>query len=169
MFEVGQLVMHPVSGVCCIDGFQEEVFEGKTKTFYVIHPMEKPERTTLYVSVESTTLRKILDKDEIIQVLKDSVGHEIPWIDNNNVRKATYNEILREGETSKIVALISRLHRQKEKVAELGKKFPVTDERIMKDAEKRIHQEFSYALRITEKEIPEYVISHLKKYRGDME
>lgn len=170
MYAVGNIVMHPTAGVCEIDSVREENFTGEAKQYYVMHPVEKPERSTVYVPVDSEKLRlrKLLTKKEIVEVLRASVLEQIDWIDNNNLRKTTYMGILHSGEIHRIVALISRMHRQKEKVTELGKKFPVTDERIMHDAEKRIHQEFSYALNLTEEQIPEFVISHLEVFRKEL-
>jgi len=168
MFSVGSILMHPSSGVCILDDIREENFSGEPMTYYVMHPVEKPERSTVYVPVNSQKLRlrELLNKEQIIEVLKKSADENVEWIDNNNVRKTTYSAILHGDDLVKLVAMVTRMYRQKEKVEALGKKFPVTDERLLHDAQKRIDQEFSYALNITMDEISVYIVDHLKKYKA---
>lgn len=167
MFSVGSILMHPSAGVCLLDDIREENFSGESKEYYVMHPVEKPDRSTVYVPVDSEKLRlrQLLNKEQIIEVLKKSVDEEIEWIDNNNVRKTTYSAILHGDDMVKLVALVTRMYKQKEKVEELGKKFPVTDERLLHDAQKRIDQEFAYSLDITMDDISVYITDHLNKYK----
>ena len=42
-----------------------------------------------------------------------------------------------------------------------GKKFSATDSKILKEAEKRVYQEFSYVLNTDEKNIPEFILKYL--------
>ena len=42
-----------------------------------------------------------------------------------------------------------------------AKKFSATDSKILKEAEKRVYQEFSYVLNTDEKNIPEFILKYL--------
>lgn len=156
--------MHPSAGVCNIEDIREEKLTGKKRTYYIMHPVsENNQSTTIYVPVDTDKirLRKLMDKDEIIDIIRHSAAEEIEWVDNANLRKAAFSEILHSDNVSRIIALIAKLHRRKERVLEAGKKFSAADEKIMHDAEKKIHQEFSHALSIQEAEVPQFILSQL--------
>lgn len=165
MFQIGSNVMHPSAGVCNIEDIREEKLTGQKRTYYIMHPLsDNNSTTTIYVPVDTdkVRLRKLAGKDEIIDIIRHSTTERIEWIDNTNLRKAAYSEILRGGDTSRIIALITVLHIKKERVTEAGKKFSAFDEKILHDAEKKIHQEFSYALSMQENEIPKFIIAQLQ-------
>ncbi|MDE6053465.1 MAG: CarD family transcriptional regulator [Lachnospiraceae bacterium] len=164
MFQIGSIVMHPSAGVCNIEDIREEKFTESKRTYYIMHPVsESNNSTTIYVPVDTDKihLRKLMGKDEIIDIIKHSTTEKIEWIDNTNLRKAAYSEILHSDDTSKIIALITVLHTKKERTIEAGKKFSAYDEKILHDAEKKIHQEFSHALSMQEEEIPRFIITQL--------
>lgn len=166
MFHIGSIVMHPSAGVCTIEDIREEKLTDKKRTYYIMHPVaENNRQTTIYVPVDTdkVRLRKLMSKDEIITIIQHSTTENIEWIDNTNLRKAAYSEILRSDNTSRIIALITTLHTKRDRVLEAGKKFPAADERLMHEAEKKIHQEFSQSLSIQEEEVPKFITAQLSE------
>lgn len=164
MFQIGSIVIHPSAGVCNIEDIREEKFTEKKRTYYIMHPVsENNQATTIYVPVDTDKihLRKLMGKDEIIDIIKHSTTENIEWIDNTNLRKAAYSEILHSDNISRIIALLTTLHTKKATILEAGKKFPAADEKILHEAEKKIHQEFSQSLSIQEDEVPKFIIAHL--------
>ena len=163
MFTIGNIVMHPTAGVCQIDDIRDQSFNGVTKKYYILHPMSNPQKSTIYTPVDSdaVSLRRLLTEPEIQELILASRQEQLTWTDNANIRKGEFNAILHSDNVARIIALVTLLHRRREVVEASGRKFPIVDERIMLDAEKRIHQEFSYALKIAEEEVPEYIISRL--------
>lgn len=163
MFAIGAIVMHPSAGVCQVEDIRDESFNKMTKKYYILRPMSNPKKSTIFTPVESDTvqLRRLLSESEIEQLIQASKNEHIDWFDNPNVRKSEFADILRSDNVAKIIALVTLLHRRRETVIANMRKFPVIDERIMLDAEKRIHQEFSYSLDITEEEVPNYILKRL--------
>ncbi len=163
MFEIGNIVMHPSAGVCCIEDIREEKLTDKKRMYYIMHPLSDQKKSTLYVPVDTDKLRlrKLMSKEEIIYVIKHSATEDIEWIDNNNLRKSAYLNIVRSDDISKIIALLIKLHKRKNSLLETGKKFSASDERIMHDAEKKIFQEFSHSLKIQEEHVPEFIMTQL--------
>ena len=163
MFELGNVVMHPSAGVCRIADIREEKFTEKKRMYYVLNPIEEMNRSTIYVPVdtEKVQLRKLLTKEEIETVIEKATQNEIEWITNPNFRKAEYTELLHSGDLSKVIALIVCLHKQKVKLFADGKKYPANDERILHEAERKIYQEFSHALKIKKEEIPQYIMNKM--------
>ena len=151
MFETGNVVLHPSEGVCEIDDVRSERFDGsKKRTYYVMHPLYAKIKSTLFVPVDS---------DKI--VLQSVSVESIEWIDNSTLRKDAFMHIIYNGDTKDIVALIAKLHMRKKEVETAGKKFSATDSKILKEAEKRVYQEFSYVLNTDEKNIPKFILKYL--------
>lgn len=163
MFEKNNVVFHTSAGICQIDDIRNVNFTGDERLYYVMHPVNHNGRSVIYVPVDAkkSPIRSVLSEKEINQVIIDSKNEDIEWIDNNNLRKASFNEILHSDNISRIIAMIAILHRRKEKIMTNGKKMPVVDERIMNDAEKKVHEEFSYVLSIEEEEVPGYIINQM--------
>lgn len=118
-----------------------------------MHPLYAKIKSTLFVPVDSDkiVLQKMPTKDEIIELIKSVSVESIEWIDNSTLRKDTFMHIIYNGDTKDIVALIAKLHMRKKEVETAGKKFSATDSKILKEAEKRVYQEFSYVLNTDEK------------------
>lgn len=159
MFAVGDVVLHTSQGVCRVDDIRDEKFSGLIRTYYVLLPMGNNGKSTTYVPVDApkSPIRELLSEEQIREVIHVSMNEKTDWIDNNNVRKSVFTEILRSDDMSKILSLIVCLYNRRETVLSQGKKFPVVDERIMAEAERKIHQEFSYTLSISEKDVPQYI------------
>ena len=120
-------------------------------------------KSTLFVPVDSDkiVLQKMPTKDEIIELIKSVSVESIEWIDNSTLRKDAFMHIIYNGDTKDIVALIAKLHMRKKEVETAGKKFSATDSKILKEAEKRVYQEFSYVLNTDEKNIPKFILKYL--------
>ena len=159
MFAVGDVVLHTSQGVCRVDDIRDEKFSGLIRTYYVLLPLGNNGKSTTYVPVDApkSPIRELLSEEQIREVIHVSMNEKTDWIDNNNVRKSVFTEILRSDDMSKILSLIVCLYNRRETVLSQGKKFPVVDERIMAEAERKIHQEFSYTLSISEKDVPQYI------------
>lgn len=164
MFNKSDVIFHTSAGICQIDDIRQENFTGEDRMYYVMHPVNHNGRSVIYVPTDAkkSPIRSVLSEEEINKVIIDSRNENIEWIDNNNLRKASFNEILHSDNISRIIALISVLHERRENIINNGKKMPIVDERIMNDAEKKVHEEFSYALDINEEEVPTYIINQMQ-------
>lgn len=164
MFETGNVVLHPTEGVCEIDDVRSERFDGsKKRTYYVMHPLYAKIKSTLFVPIDSDKilLQKMPTKEEIIELIKSVSITDIEWIENSTLRKDAFMHIIYKGDTKEIVALIAKLHMRKNEVEANGKKFSATDSKILKEAEKKVYQEFSYVLDTDEENIPNYILKYL--------
>lgn len=164
MFETGNVVLHPTEGVCKIDDVRSERFDSsKKRTYYVMHPLYAKIKSTLFVPVDSDkiSLQKMPTKDEIIELIKSVSDTDIEWIENSTLRKDAFMHIIYNGDTKEIVALIAKLHTRKNEVEANGRKFSATDAKILKEAEKKVYQEFSYVLDTDEENIPEFILKYL--------
>ena len=165
MYEVGKVVLHKINGVCRIEDIREENLTGESQMYYVMHPIFEKSSSILYLPIEDRggLLRALYTPSEIDHVILKGEDEKIEWIDNNNLRKTTYTELWRKGTTSQLVALIRCLTARKTELEEQGKKFSVTDERILSEARNRVDQEFAYSLNIDRENVPNYVLDIIAK------
>ena len=162
MFQVNDVVMRGTSGICKIVDIRKENFRGAPEMYYVLQPIN--EKTTIFCPVESDKLkiRKLLTREEIDELIGSMPNRENIWIENDTERKDKFNAILKHGDHAELISLLKTLYRKREEKKELGKKFHIADERVMKEAEQLLHGEFAYVLGIGEEQVLPYIFGKLK-------
>lgn len=159
MFEVENVVIHPSAGVCKIVDIRKEKFSGEEKDYYVLEPMGKTGKSTLFVPVDSSkiALKPLYTKEEIHQIMDDVKASTMDWIENANVRKNTFYSVLHGDDIGMILAMVVCLRENKERILKSKKKFATSDDRTLKEAEKKVVQEFAYSMNMNETEMIEYI------------
>ena len=84
----------------------------------------------------------------------------IPLGDTARQREIS-GEILRSGDRRRLVQLIKTLHVRQQARREQRKKPCAQDERIMKEAEKLLYEEFAYALNIRRDQVLPFILQEL--------
>ncbi|MCR4956518.1 MAG: CarD family transcriptional regulator [Lachnospiraceae bacterium] len=165
MYKIGDFVFHQHSGVCEVEDIREEQFPSGVKQCYIMHPLGTKADAKVMVPVNSHNgmVRSVYTPEEIDDIIAESAEVEVPWIEKNNVRKATFSDIIHKGETVEVLALIYRMRQQEEVLVASGKKLTATDERLLSEATKKIDQGFAFSLKIEEGEVLPYVLEKLNK------
>lgn len=99
---------------------------------------------------------------EVYNLIKTMPDNETIWIDDINLRKEKYNEILKRGDNVELVKLIRTLYLEKEKKKIEGKKLYVGDEKIMSEAQRLLHEEFALVLNIKVDEVLPFILGELE-------
>lgn len=166
MYEIGTKVIYKNEGVCEITDIIIRNFRGQKMEYYVLKPMHK-KGAEVYVPTKNNELvgkmRKIIDRQSIIELIRSVHNEGIIWIDNGNERKEFYREILAKGDRKDLLKLIKTLHIHKQNQKEAGKKLHISDERFLKDAEYMIYDEFSYVLDIPQNEVLAFIMDKAEK------
>lgn len=163
MYKQNDIVMHPGAGVCRIEAVREETFTREPRLYYVLRPMYENNATTIYVPVDSDKiqLRKLLSREEIVDLIH-SVSLDTPlWIDNPSARREAFAELLHQGDHAVLIRLIAELHAHQNNTVAAGRKFHAADEKILHEAEKRIHQEFAHTLNLEVDEVAPFIMQEL--------
>jgi CarD family transcriptional regulator len=162
VFSVNDTVMYGNSGVCKIMDIRPEKFGRDTVTYYVLKPVYD-RSSTIYCPVGSgkMKMRKLLSIDEIYELIKIMPDMETEWVENEQLRKEKFNEIVRQGNHEELIRLIKTLHFKRQERLEAGKKFYIADEKIMKEAEKILHGEFAHVLNIQPEEVVPFIMGEL--------
>lgn len=165
MYNIGDTVMYPGAGVCRIAEIETKRF-AKTapKTYYILKPVYDNVQTTIYCPVdnEKINLQRLLTAEDIRVLLKNLPKDRTLWIDNDTERKREFTAILRSGDRADILQLICEIHENRVKREAAGKKLHLADEKILREAEKIIHQELAYSMQIDVSEVSAFIMKELE-------
>lgn len=165
MFKCGDTVMHPGMGVCKIQEIKKQTIMKKTQEFYILKPVYENEKTTIYVPVNSDKigLRRLLTQDDIKKILRTLPSVQSLWVDNDAKRKESFTQILKSGDHIQIMELIKELYEHKLEKQSAGKRLHISDEKILQEAERLIHQELAYTMNIKTDEVSDFILNELNK------
>jgi CarD family transcriptional regulator len=157
MFSVGDKVIYGSNLLCSFDGIQDKEFDHKTLRYYVIKPIFE-RGSTIYVPFESDDIDKkihrLLSVGEINAVLTANQEEDTIWIENEKEREERYRRILTENDRIIALKLLKTLCLRKA----LGKKLNVSDERILKDAQKTLFDELAYVLNVKRERVLPFIL-----------
>ena len=164
----GETVVYGGSGVCEIDDIRDiSFYHEDPRTYYVLRPLFVNQSQTVYVPFDNekltSKLQPVISKEEALELIHGINETSVEWIEDRNLRKETYGEMVTGGNRKDIVDVISViLNKRKDLLAE-GKTLNMQDERILADAEKRMNAEFAVALDIKIEDVADFINRECKK------
>ena len=163
LFDIGETIMHPSEGICTIEELKPMVFSDRTRLYYVLKPTAEKSSSTVHLPVSrgNHALRRLLTQETILKLIRDAANHESLWISDSKQRKDAFMRILSEGDHVKMIKLIQELHEHRLAREQEGKKSCASDEHILSEAEKRLHQEFSHVLHMPLEETTAFIRKNL--------
>lgn len=130
MYQIGDCFLYGREGVCTITDTVTRKIKGEEKKYYVLAPQDH--HITIFIPVDNKQavlkMRHVLSKEAIYKLIKAMPDNETIWIEDKNVRKQKYNNIIVNGNHEQLVKLIKTLYLQREKQLKLGKNFHVQDQ-----------------------------------------
>ena len=116
MFAKNDYIIYGTTGVCKITGIEKKKFNNMEREYYILKPAYDP-NSTIYAPVDNNmiNIRKIMTVKEVYDLIKTMPDNKPIWIDDINLRKEKYNEILKKGDKVELVKLIRTLYLEKEK------------------------------------------------------
>lgn len=164
LYNVGDIVLYGARGVCRITEIEENEMMGKRIKYYILKPVYD-EKAKIFVPTTNETLcakmRRTLSAKEIHTLIKSMKREEAIWIQDENQRRKEYKLILAGGDCREIIKMIKTLYRHQQSQIESGKKLHAADERLMKDAEHILHEEFAYVLDIQPEEVLPFILEQV--------
>ena len=164
-YQVGDRVVYGIHGVCLIVDVEEQYFGGEVTKYYVLQPVYD-DKGKVFVPVGNERLerkmRRILSAEEINELIREMPSEDAIWIADDNLRKERYRQILLVGDRRELVRLIKTLYlRQQEQTAK-GKKLYKNDEKVMKEAEKMLYEEFAHVLDIRPDQVLPFIMQQVE-------
>ncbi len=164
MFCIGDTVLFGTEGVFVIDQITQKEIGGKTADYYALKSRGK-DNSVIYLPLENQTLigkvRPLLTESEICELLTKISDFDDLWIDDNKLRKEKFQEILQSGDREELIRLASTIYKHQQDMKLRHRKLSISDERILKEAERIISIEFAYVLNIDRSDVPKYIQSHI--------
>lgn len=71
--------------------------------------------------------------------------------------------MLKSGDRAELMRLIEMLYLRREGLKSTKKHFHISDEKFLREAERLLHDEFSYTLNITKEDVPSYILNRIKE------
>lgn len=164
LYSVGDTVMHPSEGVCSVQELRAMQFNGMAKRmYYILKPATEKSSSTVYLPVArgNTILRRLLSEQDIRAIIRRSADCADLWIADSKQRKDAFNRILAEGDYAKIIHMTQEIRRENAQRVCEGKKACAADAAILDEAERLLHQEFSYVLRLSLEETAAFISREL--------
>ncbi len=162
MFSIGDVVMYGSSGVFSITDIRQEKFGEKPELYYVLNHREQHDMV-VYCPVNNPKIpmRRLLSKEEIYALIRTMPNAEGEWIDDDRERNRAFTEILRSGDREALVRLVKTLYYKKQERLSERRKLRVSDEKLLKEAETILHEEFAHVLDIRTDEVLPFILGEL--------
>ena len=167
MFQVNDVIIYGIQGVCKITGTEEKTVSGKKRTYFVLKPVSD-QGSTIFAPTDNELvlkkMRRLLTKDEIHKLIDSMPSENAVWVENENERKELYKTILAKGDHLELIKMIKAIYAHKKEREAQGKRLHMSDERLFKDAEQALYNEFQYVLDIADKdELMRYIFARIEK------
>lgn len=155
MFKTDDVIIYGTQGVCRVEGIEEKAVGGKRKHYYVLKPVND-NGATIFAPTDNEhvlkKMRRLLTKEQILQLIDSMPEENAFWIENDNERKEYYRKVISSGDHMELIKMIKAVYiHKKEREAE-GKRLHMVDEYFFRDAEQILYNEFQYVLGMKNKE-----------------
>lgn len=166
MYQIDDVVVYGLHGVCRITEIQPREFAGEEQLYYTMKPVFD-NRSTFFVPTENQAsckkMRELLSPEEIRALILTIPSQGAIGITDEKHRKDTYQKIIESGNRNEILRLIKTLHERRKAQQKAGKKQHLIDERFMKEAETVLFDEFAYVLNIDRANVVTFIKEELSR------
>ena len=164
MFKVGDVVKYGTNGICKVTDIAVRDFLGAETEYYELKTTTGFE-STFYVPTQNEALtskmQHLLSKEEAVRIIGEINDKSIDWIEDDKKRAAVYGTLLKSNDRRDLLRLTGLLYMKKQELEEKGRKFHISDERIMNEAERIIADELSAVFGIKKSEVPAFILGIL--------
>lgn len=160
MFEIGTYVLYGANGVCKIEGKTTDKIAGEEREYYVLAPAGITGAAIMVPADNQallTKMKEIISGDEISRLIEAVKKSPLIWENDNKKRNELFGEILARADRKDIMLLIRSILIKKKELALFGKKLTLSDDNMLKRAEKLINDEFAVALGIESGAVPDFI------------
>jgi len=165
MYQSGQLVVYGSHGVCRVVCEEVRRVDKKQVVYLVLEPVGQEGSRYLVPTHNAAAmgkLRGMLTREELEALLRSAVDEEDGWIQDENLRKQTYRELISSGDASRLARMVAALYRHKARQLSAGRKVHLCDDNFLRDGEKILIGEIALVLGFTQDEARKYLRSSMK-------
>lgn len=157
-FKPNDTVMYGGHGACTLVEITEKDFGGDIKDYYVLRPAFSGS-SVFYVPVDSETLtakmRSLKSAAELSKLVANCTM--LLWREEDRARQNELKAIVDGGGTEELVGAYKLLYSKQKEYSNEGRKLRAADDRVMKDIEKLLIEELSFAFEVTKEELAPFL------------
>lgn len=165
MYQSGEFVVYGIHGVCRVLGKEKQLVNRKRTEYLVLEPMAQNE-SKFYLPTQNPTamgkLKAVLSRDEMDVLMASEEIRQDCWIQEENLRKQHYRDLIGSGDRVALLRMVSSLYRYKDEQAAAGRKFHQCDDNFLRDAEKLLCSEISLVMELEPEKAREYLRNQLR-------
>lgn len=165
MYQIGEYVVYGIHGVCRVLGKEKQLVNRKRTEYLVLEPLAQNE-SKFYLPTQNPTamgkLKAVLSRDEMNELMASEDIRQDCWIQEENLRKQYYRDLIGSGDRVALLRMVSALYRYKDEQAAAGRKFHQCDDNFLRDAEKLLCSEISLIMELEPEQAREYLRHQLR-------
>lgn len=160
MFEIGEVVVHKLYGLCRVEKIEKRKTNDKKREYYRLEPLDDTiVKTEILLPIETSNkaIRKTATKKEINDMIDNL--EQMDYIDDLDFkkRKRIYNDLLSNNSLKDYAFLLKSIHHNHDQYKESGRRFPSQDRDFFERADNKFSVEVAYVLGIKPDEVNEYI------------
>ena len=169
MFEKDELIMCGGHGVCRVVNITGNPIDrlDKVRKYYVLEPVFE-KGSTVYTPVDNSkvVMRKIMNKKEATDLIRQVSNMEIVWIQEEKGREQMYKDAIRTYDSHSLARIVKTLYLRRQSRLDEGKKVLSSDEQYLHKAEELLYSEMSLALSIPKETVEAYVKKEVNREKS---
>lgn len=159
-YHINDTVMYGADSVCVISEITERKIGTEIHKYYILKPVYDS-KSTIMVPLANENLvgkmKELLNGDELRLALERAQNAEFDDIENDSVQKEAFHKAIDNSDLFALLCLTKTLYVRRKNQEEKGKRLHVADERMLKETEKVIFEEFAQVLDMEKSAAAEYV------------
>lgn len=159
-YSVGEQVVYGSHGVCAIVDIETRRLDKRQVRYYVLEQIDHS-GCRFYVPSENeaavSKIRRVMSEQQVKELLSSSEVHSSAWVEDENLRKQRYKELIGGTDLPALINMVHCLHIHRQNQTQAGKKFHICDENFLRDAQKLLEGELSVALQMPQDQVSEYI------------
>lgn len=167
-YQINDTVCYGTNGVCRISAIEQLGFNSEPNDYYILQPVYN-KSSTIFVPLYNQDLceriRPVMTKEQLLRLISLMTDEKTEWIEDNNQRRTTYNEILQSADPEKVLSVLRSLHTRSEALRQKKKRLHISDEKLFHDAERMLHEEIAYVAGVSLEDVGGYIAREVEKLR----
>ena len=160
MFNLGDVVMYGLQGICKIDAIESKAIGKLSNDYYVLKPLYN-QSAAVFVPVDNEALTakmlNVLSEKEAKKLIKAAADMPIITFFSENQKREQYRSILAGGNRQNLVSLIKTIVLERDARRAIGKKLNLVDEQTLRKAESLLFNELAFVLGVLPQEAQEMI------------
>ncbi len=161
MYEIGDLIMYGVTGVCKVTDISKPDFDGfnTDRLYYILQPLYQ--NGVIYAPVENNKIysRPVISEEEANELIDTMPAITTEIFRSSSIQQLSkhYQEVLDTHSTIELIRMIKSIHKKKLDAQKQNRHLGQIDKKYMKRAEDLLYGELAAALDIPIEEVGDYI------------